>query len=96
MIVIFNQLMISCSFCSDPYHVHVYCTCTIVNIASTLRRGTLSPSGEIIARISLVMIGGAPGSADGAVPNSNLKTVTQKKSWVLLTAPLPNYTPTPL
>jgi hypothetical protein len=43
-------------------------------IASTLRRGTLSPSGEIIARMSLVMIGGAPGSADGAVPNSNLKT----------------------
>lgn len=40
----------------------------------TLRSGTLSLSGETIARISLVTTGGAPGSADGAVPNSNLTT----------------------
>ena len=38
----------------------------------TLRRGTLSPSGDIIDKISLVVTGGAPGSAEGAVPNSNL------------------------
>ena len=49
------------------------------DIGSTLRRGTLSPSGEIIARMSLVMTGGAPGSADGAVPNSNLKFNSQTK-----------------
>ena len=70
-----------------------FCACIYNNQHSTLRRGTLSPSGEIIARISLVIIGGAPGSADGAVPNSNLKTVVQNKSIGRAEAPLQSNPP---
>lgn len=38
----------------------------------TFNKGTLSFSGDIMAKMSLVKVGGAPGSVAGEVPNSKL------------------------
>ncbi len=48
----------------------------------TFCRVTLSFSGEIIARMSLVTVGGAPGSAEGMVPNSRLEYDTAQMKYV--------------
>ena len=51
-----------------------------INIVSlTFIRGTFSFSGEIIAKMSLVRTGGAPGSVAGAVPNSKLYETTHNQ-----------------
>ena len=38
----------------------------------TFCRGTISFSGDTMERMSLVVIGGAPGSEEGVFPNSRL------------------------
>lgn len=44
----------------------------------TFCSGTISFSGDTMERMSLVIIGGAPGSGEGVVPNSRLG---DRKNW---------------
>ena len=51
-------------------HMHIH----VPNNANfTFCRGTFSFSGETIEMMSLVMVGGAPGSDEGVEPNSRLR-----------------------
>lgn len=53
----------------------IICSNMKYQILLTFNRGTLSFSGDIMARISLVKTGGAPTSVEGAVPNSKLHKI---------------------
>ena len=76
----------TCARMTRDCRIHVCtCTCTCTCILYvwvallTFSRGTFSVSGEIMARISLVIWGGAPGSEAGAVPNSSLQQQQQQQ-----------------
>ena len=66
----------SCAIYTDPVCGHglIIRLGTFNRNVLTFKSGTLSFSGEIIAKISFVKTGGAPGSVEGVVPNSKLQT----------------------